>query len=160
MLAELSDGDADVRLQAAEAAAKLPLRTKDEALLKSMFRPLAKALADERADVCEAASEAIEAVAGHVGDETALRQLVEPLIAATRHKEKRVRVAAAAPLAWLGQKLRHEGALAAAIPPLRLIGGARVEYGLDDGDVAGAAAEIAREHLADPRGVAIRLLAQ
>ena len=41
-----------------------------------------------------------------------------------------------------------------------LIGRARVEHRLDDGDVAGAAAEIAGEHLAHALGVAVGLLAQ
>src|SRR5205823_13280202 len=54
------------------------------------------------------------------------------------------------------------GATPAAIACLRLrsIRGARLEHGLDDGDIAGAAAEIAREHLAHARSVAVRLLAE
>src|SRR5882672_1937831 len=38
-----------------------------------------------------------------------------------------------------------------------LIGGARIEHGLDNRHIASAAAEISREHFAHPIGVAIRL---
>src|SRR5579883_1106927 len=40
------------------------------------------------------------------------------------------------------------------------IGGARLEHGLDNRDIAGAAAQIARQNFADARRVAVRLLAQ
>src|SRR5215831_16194475 len=41
-----------------------------------------------------------------------------------------------------------------------LIGGARIEHGLDDRHIAGAAAEVSREHFAHPIGVAFRLFAE
>src|SRR5215813_2072834 len=41
-----------------------------------------------------------------------------------------------------------------------LIGGARIEHGLDNRHIAGAAAEISREHFAHAIGVAVRLFAE
>src|SRR3954469_10415776 len=41
-----------------------------------------------------------------------------------------------------------------------LVGGARLKHRFDDADVAGAAADVARQHLAHAVGVAVRLLGE
>src|SRR5262249_61091614 len=61
---------------------------------------------------------------------------------------------------WAGGPFSCATPAAIAYQRLRSIRGARLEHGLNDGDIAGAAAEIAREHLAHARSVAVRLLAE
>src|SRR5262245_36882196 len=41
-----------------------------------------------------------------------------------------------------------------------LIGGTRIEHGLDDRHIAGAAAEVSRQHFAYPIGITVRLFAE
>src|SRR5581483_8910421 len=54
----------------------------------------------------------------------------------------------------------HSSVMPSALIRWPAISGARLEHGLDDGDVAGAAAEIAGEHLANALGVGVRLFAK